>query len=149
MKPASSIKANCFPILCIASLCLSSCLFPRLIQAATCAVSPSGLVSWWRAESNAVDSADSNNGALVGNTTHGAGRVGTTFVFDGSSDGVSIGNPTNLQLQNFSIEGWVKRGNAARASQDPYNSGDIFCCTWGGYGLAMHDDGTLLLTKVG
>src|ERR1035438_4635261 len=76
-----------------------------------CVSPPSGLVSWWRAEGNALDEAGTNNGTLVGNTTYGPGRVGQAFVLDGSGDGVSVGNPPNLQLQNFTIEAWVKRAS--------------------------------------
>ena len=62
-------------------------------QAPGCATPPAGLVGWWRAEANALDQAGTNNGTLVGNTTYGAGRVGQAFVFDGSGDGVAVGNP--------------------------------------------------------
>src|ERR1035441_8776533 len=72
-----------------------------------CAPPPWGLVGWWRGESNAVDQAGTSNGTLVGNTGYGTGRVGQAFVFDGSGDAVSVGNRTNLQLQNFTIEAWV------------------------------------------
>jgi hypothetical protein len=73
-------------------------------------------VSWWRAESNTVDSVDSNHGTLTGNAIFGAGRVGQGFVFDGNGDGVRIGNPTNLQLQNFTIEAWIKRSSSSVVS---------------------------------
>src|SRR5688572_5957497 len=74
-----------------------------------CTPPPSGLVSWWRGQTNALDASDGNHGTLVGNTSYGAGRVAQAFVFDGGGDAVDVGNPTNLQLQNFTIEAWVKR----------------------------------------
>jgi len=74
-----------------------------------CLPPPSGLVSWWRAEGNGLEQADSNNGTLIGNTTFGPGRVGQAFVFDGSGDAVAVGSGANLQLQNFTIESWIKR----------------------------------------
>src|SRR5438552_16310846 len=40
-----------------------------------CAASPSGLVSWWRGEANALDQSGGNNGTILGNTSFGAGRV--------------------------------------------------------------------------
>src|SRR5207247_7254493 len=97
-----------------------------------CAPAPSGLVSWWRAEGNATDQAGSNNGTLVGNTTFGSGRVGQAFVFDGSGDAVSVGNPTNLQLQNFTIEAWIQRTSTTRVSFD-FNGGSSFSYGDGGY----------------
>jgi len=114
-----------------------------------CVSPPSGLVSWWKAEGNTADQAGTNNGTLAGNTTYGTGRVGQAFIFDGSGDGVGVGNPTNLQLQTFTIEAWVKRSSASRASLDPYQSGVIFEGPWGGYGFGLWDDGRPFLTKVG
>ena len=115
----------------------------------SCITAPAGLVSWWRGEQNAFDSADGNNGALVGNTTYGAGRVGQGFGFDGNGDGARIGDPANLHLQDFTIEAWVKRASATRATQDPANiNGSILCYGTGGYGFTLLDDGRVDLTKV-
>jgi hypothetical protein len=91
-------------------------------QATNCVAPPAGLVSWWRGQANAFDQAGTNNGTLTGNTTYGAGRVGQGFVFDGSGDAVSIGNPASLQLQDFSIETWIKRASTTVASSD-FNAG--------------------------
>src|ERR1044071_6418739 len=96
------------------------------VVVSNCTDAPSGLVSWWKAESNALDAAGSNTGTLIGNTTYGAGRVGQAFVFDGSGDAVSVGNPANLQLQDFTIEAWVKRGSSSVASLTPWQSGGVF-----------------------
>jgi len=115
----------------------------------TCVTPPLGLVSWWKGESNALDSADSNQGTLVGNATYGAGRVGQGFVFDGNGDGVNVGNPANLQLQNFTIESWIKRAHPSRATQGPQLNGAMFAGPGGGYAFGLWDNGTLLLSKVG
>jgi hypothetical protein len=116
-----------------------------------CAPAPDGLVSWWRGQGNAWDEHGGNNGTLIGNATFAAGEVGQGFIFDGSADGVSVGAPVNLQLQNFTIEAWIKRSDTALASQDPAGSGSgaIFASSWGGYGLAIWDAGNLVLTKIG
>ena len=118
-------------------------------QATNCVPPPAGLVSWWRGESNALDSVGTNHGTLVGDTTFGASRVGQGFLFDGSGDAVDVGNPTNLQLQNLTIEAWIKRGSPTVVSLDPYQSANIFACTWGGYALGITDDGRIYLSKVG
>src|SRR5262245_959166 len=68
---------------------------------ASCLSLPAGAVSWWRAETNALDATGVDNGTLFGNATYGPGRVGQAFVFDGQLDGVRLGAPTNLQLQDF------------------------------------------------
>jgi len=36
---------------------------------------------------------------------------GNGFVFDGATGEIQIGNPTNLQLQTFTIEAWINRAS--------------------------------------
>jgi len=147
MKSPIELKNLCTRAVAAAAMIAS--VFLAFNAAADCAAPPAGLVSWWRGESNALDQAGTNNGVLAGNTTFGPGRVGQAFVFDGSGDGVSVGNPASLQLQNFSIEAWIKRGSTALVSHDPYHSGIFFSFGWGGYGFAVYDDGRLFLTQNG
>jgi hypothetical protein len=65
------------------------------------------MLSWWRAEGNALDSVGNNHGIPVGGVTYAAGEVGQAFNFDGFSGfiatSVQINNP-----QNFSLELWFK-----------------------------------------
>src|SRR5262249_27527343 len=73
---------------------------------------PAGLVSWWRAESSATDAVGGNNGTIAGTgtVTYGPGIVGQAFVFDGTHrDRIDLGNPASLQLQDFTLEAWIKR----------------------------------------
>src|SRR6266404_410887 len=112
-----------------------------------CAPPPLGLVSWWRGEGNAQDQAGGNNGTLAGNVTFGPGRVDRAFVFTKSGDAVQIGNPANLQLQNFTIEAWIARANAKDVSPD--GNGMIFAYGVNGYGLYLDHDGHPALTRVG
>jgi hypothetical protein len=69
-----------------------------------CVQPPSGLVGWWRAEGNALDSAGSNAGQRIGGDTYGSGEVGQAFLLNGSSQYVSL---TNLATPNFTIEAWI------------------------------------------
>ena len=114
-----------------------------------CATLPSGAISWWRGEGNALDELGTNPGTIVGNTTFGPGWVGQGFVSDGNGDAVSVGSAANLQLQNFTIEAWIKRADPNRATQSPQSSGYIFSGTNGGYGLGLLDDGRVFLAKLG
>lgn len=98
-----------------------------------CDPPPSGLVSWWRAEGNSQDQTGANNGVLAGNTTYGPGGVGQGFVFDGSGDAISLGNPPNLQLQDLTIEAWIKRGSDSIVSYDAGGGGILFGYGTGGY----------------
>jgi hypothetical protein len=113
-----------------------------------CIPPPAGIVSWWKAEGNALDHAGTNHGTLQGQTAYGPGRVGQGFTLDGSGDGVRVGNPAELRLQNFTIEGWIKRGNVLRASSNP-GGGSIFAYGHGGYSLGMFDNGVLFFSRVG
>src|ERR1043166_1422474 len=58
---------------------------PIEIPSGSCVPAPADMISWWKAEGNANDSQDSNNGTFVGNGTFGSGKVGQAFNFDGSS----------------------------------------------------------------
>lgn len=114
-----------------------------------CTTAASGLVSWWRAETNALDAADGNHGTLAGNVTFGPGRVGQCFVLDGNRNGVNVGTGANLRLQDFTIEAWIRRANAIRATQDPANiNGCILSYGHNGYGFTLLDDGRLDITQV-
>ena len=92
----------------------------------TCVPPPLGLVSWWRSESNALDEMGGNSGTLAGNAAYGAGVAGQCFVLDGNRDGVCVGSNSSLQLQDLSIEGWIKRSSATQASFNGNGNGEIF-----------------------
>src|SRR6266403_1279646 len=85
-------------------------------HAQNCAPVPSGLVGWWKGDGGTTDTVGSNNGVLVGNASFAPGIVGQAFSFDGDNDSVMIGNPAALQLQDISIEAWIKRASANQAS---------------------------------
>src|SRR5262249_20714373 len=82
----------------------------------TCVAAPAGLVSWWPAEANGNDLRGGNTGNLQGNTSFVPAVVGQAFQFDGTGDGVVVGNPANLRLQNFTIEAWIRRRDPLKAS---------------------------------
>jgi len=113
-----------------------------------CAPPAPGLVSWWQGEGNALDQAGLNNGTLAGNTTYGSGRVGQCFVFDGNGDAVTVGNPASLQMQDLTIEAWIRRGSSSITSYGSAGNGIIFGYGYGGYGLYLDPTGRPALTKV-
>ena len=90
------------------------------------------LISWWRAENTPLDDLNRNNGALGGDATYRVGQVGQAFSFDGSGDVINVGGGSTLQLQNFTIEGWVKRDSLTQASTT--SGGGIFF-GWGTGGV--------------
>jgi hypothetical protein len=109
---------------------------------------PPGAVSWWPAGGNANDAIGNNDGSLRGEITFAPGKVGQGFSQDGYVDCANVGNPANLQLQDFTIEAWIKRASTTSASLN-YGGGIFFSHGWGGYGFGVVDDGSLFLTRVG
>jgi DNA-directed RNA polymerase subunit RPC12/RpoP len=108
----------------------------------------SGLVALWSGEGNAIDSVGGNNGKLAGNVTYASGKVGQAFVFDGKmNDSVKVGNPVQLQLQDFTIMAWIKRDNLQSVSAD-FRNGVIFGYGVGGYALYLNSVGHLILSKL-
>lgn len=56
----------------------------------------------------ADQSVNSTYGTLQGTLTSVAGKVGTAIGFDGTSNGVLVGNNTQTQITQGTIEAWVK-----------------------------------------
>jgi len=87
------------------------------VNAPVCAAPAAGIAAWWRGEGDAGDVMGASAGMLVGGAGFGAGEVGQSFSFNGTSSYVSI---TNLGLLNtftnrLTVECWV-RGNSTNAN---------------------------------
>jgi len=109
---------NCYvKLLCQTSLALALLGAVGLAHAQTypCAPVPSGLVAWYRAETNANDQTTVNNGSIVGSLGFAAGEVNQAFNFTNSGY-VSISSSSNLNVgasSGFTIEGWIKPSSIA------------------------------------
>ena len=71
---------------------------------------PAGLVSWWRGEGDASDSAGTNNGVLEGGVAFAAGEVGQAFSFNGTNADVRVPASASLNVglaDGFTIETWI------------------------------------------
>lgn len=113
----------------------------------SCITPPNGLISWWRAESNALDQVGGNLGVLSGNTRYNQGRVGQSFAFDGEGDRVELPNAMSLHLQNFTIEAWIRRASLEVTSKN-FQDAELLSFGSGGYGFGIWGDGRLFLTKI-
>jgi hypothetical protein len=120
---------------------------PEARAGSGCDPPPQGLISWWEADSNALDLPGGNNGTLVNNAGYAVGEVGTAFSFTNAFAAVEIGNATNLQLQSFTIEAWIQRKSASSVTLDVSGDAEIFGFGSRGYALGIHSDGTLFLTE--
>jgi hypothetical protein len=73
------------------------------------AIPADGLVSWYRAENDAMDFADGNHGVLQNGTTFATGKVGQAFSFDGDNDFIRAPDSPDWAFgsSDFTIELWV------------------------------------------
>jgi hypothetical protein len=75
---------------------------------AVCTPAPSGMVSWWRAETDAKDSYGANHGSFGG--SYMGGQVGQTFRVVDPASKVTIPASPSLNVgtgNGFTIEGWI------------------------------------------
>jgi hypothetical protein len=84
----------------------------------SCVNPPSGLVSWWKAENDAMDLINGHNGTLQNGVTFTPGEVGQGFGFNGTDSYVNI--PSSAALKptgSFAFEAWIKySGNPGAVS---------------------------------
>ncbi|NOS70577.1 MAG: LamG domain-containing protein [Verrucomicrobia bacterium] len=104
MKP---LKRNAGPRLALALVAMILLACPA--AHADCSLAPPGLVSWYQAAGNALDSVGTNHGTLTGSAGFTNGIVGQSFVLDGLDGGVNLGNVPAFDFtpdSSFSIEAW-------------------------------------------
>jgi hypothetical protein len=135
--------------LCVSTVLLLAFYAVDLSAQSPCVPPPAGLVGWWRGEGDAKDSIGTNHGTLVNGVGFVAGEVGQAFNFTAISSGVALANSTNLQLQDFTLEVWIKRGSVTRSSWDIYGIAHVLGAAWGGYGMGLNDKGNIFLSKIG
>jgi hypothetical protein len=154
MKNAFKTSHGIYAAMALFGMTTVAFLVPDARAGSGCDAPPSGLISWWRAESNALDYVSGNNGTLVNNAGYTPGEVGTAFFFSNALAAVKIGNATNLQLQSFTIEAWIQRGSTNSVSFPTNNDAEFFGFGSQGYGFGIHGPnsengslGTLFLTE--
>ena len=75
---------------------------------------PPGLVSWWRGEGDARDSAGVNNGVLHGDVAFVDGEVGRAFKFTGEGSYIEVADSPTLRFSHaLTIECWARRLNTS------------------------------------
>jgi hypothetical protein len=89
-----------------------------------------------------------NNGKVHGATYTSEGKIGGAMSFNGDRQAVIIGNPASLQLQDFTIMAWIKRGSLDKATSQAGRDGHFFCYGHAGYLFGVHPNGQLFLSKI-
>lgn len=124
---------------------LSSNAILTVITPPPCTTAPSNLVGWWKGDGNYWDSYGGNNGNST-NVTFVPSEVGQAFVLNGSNGYVNLGRSPNLQLQNFTIEMWIRRSSSSViSSSSPIAM--LLSYGNGGYALGMYGDGRIFLSR--
>lgn len=89
----------------------------------TCVAPPAGLVAWWRAEENGLDSAGTNTAEVPAGVEYLPGEVGYGFSLQGNTNRILVPDAPELNFganQDFSIEAWIlpqdNPGNAVDTS---------------------------------
>jgi hypothetical protein len=73
----------------------------------SCVPPPPNMTHWWRADGNAKDRVNGNDGSLVGDTTYAAGMVGQAFAFDGSGDYITVPHASAQNSANITVDAWI------------------------------------------
>jgi hypothetical protein len=92
-----------------------------------------GMVAWWRAENNALDSFDSHDGALMNGAGFAEGQPGQALTFDGVNDFVEIPASPGLSVTGaITVAVWVNRASASASGAvvAKYNSA-LDRASWG------------------
>ncbi len=98
-----------------------------------CLPAPSGLVSWYRGQTNATDSAGANDGNANGNGFADA-KVGKGFDIQNTA-GITVADDASLNLQNFTIESWVR--------SSPFSGSKFIAAKSGSDGLSGYEFGMI------
>jgi hypothetical protein len=81
-----------------------------------CAPTPADLLSWFRAEGNALDSLGENDGSLQNGATFAPGQVGQAFLLDGVDDFVRVPHAPGLSPPaSFTWTMWIHPASLANA----------------------------------
>ena len=112
-----------------------------LVVLPECVSPPSGLISWWPANGNALDIVSGNNGTLENGVSYTVGEVGQAFSFDGSTGWIDIPNASSLNpIGPFSVEFWE--------NANPSQSGSLFLVVDKSHGF-VDETGWLFQSGVG
>ncbi|UCD27481.1 MAG: lamin tail domain-containing protein, partial [Planctomycetota bacterium] len=97
--------------------------------------SDEGLVAHWKFDDGsggtATDSAGTNNGALVGDTTWTAGRIDGALSFDGNGDYVVVAPVSVLDGNTVTVQAWIRVSDLS--GSNPILTQNIFSMTKDGY----------------
>lgn len=112
-----------------------------------CVTSPSDLVAAWAGNGNTLEFLTGATGVVAGTLGYVPGVVGTSFNFSDGRSYLNVGNPSELHLQDFTFEAWVRRSNRTSVS---FSGTHCFFIAGGSgsYGFGLVPDGRLYLHHI-
>ncbi|WP_035614129.1 LamG-like jellyroll fold domain-containing protein [Haloferula sp. BvORR071] len=87
---------------------------------------PTGVVSWWRAENDAVDAIGNNTGTLLNGLGFAPGEVGQAFDFTAANQQVKMDASPTLAVgpgSGLTVEAWIKPADLAERPIAEWNTG--------------------------
>ncbi|MCW5559861.1 MAG: hypothetical protein KIT22_18745, partial [Verrucomicrobiae bacterium] len=112
----------------------------------TCRPLLDGVTAWFPGE-DTRNVFDIGLGTLIGDTQIVPGRWGNAFQFDGVNDAVSVPGTSGLNLQDLTVECWLRRGSTNRVSND--GPAVLMGGNGGAWAFAINSEGSLYLAKIG
>lgn len=93
---------------------------PSTGTAVRCLRPPAGLKGWWPGDGNARDLIGRNDGILGGDATFAAAKVLQGFSFDGAGDDFFAAGTAVNDLQQLTIDAWVKHNSLPPGRSERY-----------------------------
>ncbi|MBL9176164.1 MAG: hypothetical protein JNL10_21655 [Verrucomicrobiales bacterium] len=115
--------------------------------AGSCTPKPDGQRGWWIGDAGGTDIAGEGTGVLTDGATVEEGKVGQAFRFVGGASRVLIPPTPGLELQDLTVEMWLKRSTTGIAS-DALAGAALFAGDTGAYGFVILHGGNLGFGKV-
>lgn len=125
--------------------------------AQVCVSAPDNLVSWYRAENNALDARGLNNGSTLNGANYATGQVGQAFNFDGVDDMAVIPDSPLYAFgtNSFTVEFWARADSSnnyntmltKRAEAVPFDGFNFYRDPNGILGADIKSGGTASLTS--
>ncbi|NRA94328.1 MAG: T9SS type A sorting domain-containing protein [Psychroserpens sp.] len=110
-----------------------------------CVTPPSGIVSWWTADSNTLDAIGDNDGTAINGVTYTAGIVDEAFIFDGIDDVIVVPGSAELDITgDVTVELWAKQTGFTNPSQQLISKGAGFIPNDESTAFAMRFEGATI-----
>ncbi len=78
-----------------------------------CTSPPSGMISWWAGDGNALDLKEVNNAAPQNGAGYASGKVGLGFSLNGTDAFIDVADNASINPQQLTIDAWINVNSGA------------------------------------